>query len=245
MSSALIVGGSTGVGRALATELAKNGWSLMLLARGERDLAATAADLRARYGHTCIVRAADVGDPQFDVVGVVTEAFSLLPDVCAVFLPIGANHPDDEGSNEAILSTVMATNFMAPARFAAVCAKEFVLRQGGEVVAFSSIAASAVRKKNTAYSAAKGALEIYLAGLRHGLVGTSVLVKTYVLGYVDTQLSFGQKLLFPVAPPQQIARAVVRQLGRDTGKVFLPKFWYLVTTLLRHLPWFVFKRLKF
>src|SRR5258708_9941867 len=45
--TALITGASRGLGRALATELARDGWRLIINARGAEDLAVAAAELGA------------------------------------------------------------------------------------------------------------------------------------------------------------------------------------------------------
>ena len=49
MKTALITGGSGGIGLALAREFAKDGWSLVLVARDETKLAAAAKELGGTY----------------------------------------------------------------------------------------------------------------------------------------------------------------------------------------------------
>jgi 3-oxoacyl-[acyl-carrier protein] reductase len=58
--TALVTGASKGIGRAIARGLASEGVNLVLLARGMDALAATAADLGARYGVTAVPVAADI-----------------------------------------------------------------------------------------------------------------------------------------------------------------------------------------
>ncbi|MBC8022879.1 MAG: SDR family NAD(P)-dependent oxidoreductase, partial [Burkholderiales bacterium] len=52
MSTILIVGGSSGLGRALAERFARAGHTLALVSSDVRDTEALAADLRLRHGVT-------------------------------------------------------------------------------------------------------------------------------------------------------------------------------------------------
>jgi NAD(P)-dependent dehydrogenase (short-subunit alcohol dehydrogenase family) len=59
MQTAIITGGSKGLGRALAEELVRAGWTVVIDARDERALAAAAT----ACGSTAVAVAGDVGDP--------------------------------------------------------------------------------------------------------------------------------------------------------------------------------------
>ncbi|MGZ8842797.1 MAG: SDR family NAD(P)-dependent oxidoreductase, partial [Pyrinomonadaceae bacterium] len=74
---------------------------------------------------------------------------------------------------------------------------------------------------------------------------TPVLVQGYALGYVDTAMAYGKKLLLPAVSAEAVANEVVRNLSRDIGIKYYPGYWWLITRALRLLPWFVYKRLRF
>ncbi len=61
--TAVVVGASGGVGRALADALARRGFDLVLAARSTRDLEAVAADVAVRYGRRAVPLPLDLGAP--------------------------------------------------------------------------------------------------------------------------------------------------------------------------------------
>ena len=243
MSSALVVGGSSGVGRALARALAQGGSDLVIVAREPRDLEPTAADIALRHGVRCFAVATDIADPALDAEAFAERCCALVGEIERVYIPAGGVNDDDVGPNPALVAPLVLTNYVGPARLAAAFARRMVERGRGEIVLFSSIAAGAPRTNNVAYAAAKAALEVYALGLRHFAEPRGVSVTVYALGYVDTPQSFGRKLLLPIAGPAQAAAFMVR--AARPGKHYYPRFWWWVLLVLKSLPWAIYRRLSF
>src|SRR5262245_61732928 len=89
VSSAVVVGASSGVGRAMAERLAERGSNLVIVARDALDLEATAADLRLRCGVGCHAVAQDIASPDWDVEALVKLCGSKLGKVDRVLVPAG------------------------------------------------------------------------------------------------------------------------------------------------------------
>ena len=243
MCSAVVIGATTGVGRALARALAKRGRDLVVVARSERDLQATASDLALRFGIRADVIALDIARPDLDVDKLVEQCARTTGEVDTVFIPAGAVLDTDVGACPDVVGPITAVNYLGPAKIAAAFGREMARRGKGAVVMFSSIAAAAPRSRNAAYSAAKAALEVYARALRHELEPKGVRVAVLALGYVDTRLSFGMQLRFRVATPNEVATFA---MGSDLrGRHYYPRFWWWITCVLRHLPWSVYRRLSF
>ncbi|MCX7310348.1 MAG: SDR family NAD(P)-dependent oxidoreductase [Alphaproteobacteria bacterium] len=115
---------------------------------------------------------------------------------------------------------------------------------GGNLVGAGSVSSSRGRRTNSVYAAAKSGLETYFAAMRHYMAGSRCRVQFYRLGYIQTRMTFGQRLMFPALKPEQGADAIVKNLGRDLGAVYLPWWWWGITTIIRFLPWPIFKRLN-
>ena len=246
--AAVIVGASAGVGRALAAELAQRGWALVLCATDARDLGALAEDLRLRFGARVAVLVSDLAAPDFNAEALAQACAKAAPvPVEALLLAAGIADAERDSRLEEtdVLERLARVNYLSAIAAARAFARRYEAQGRGTIVGFSSIAAHAPRRRNMVYASAKAGLESYFGSLRHYFAGTPVRVQCYALGYVDTALSYGQKLPLPAAAPRRVARRIAEGLGRDVGLCFEPRYWGAITAALRLLPWPVYRRLKF
>lgn len=243
--TAIIVGASAGLGRALAVELARRRRSLLLVASDARDLDAAAADLVVRFGVEVTSVAGDAADPDA-LAASLRRGCAGRSDLDALLLPLGAIDDADEPLLDAAHARrLVDVNWLAVSAAVREVAPHLVARGAGSIVGFGSIAAVRGRTNNAVYAASKRALASYFESLRHALEPSGVCVSFYVLGYMDTALAYGRTLLLPKADPAAVARQVCDRLGRAPGTHFLPWFWRPVTAALRWLPWPLYRRLRF
>jgi decaprenylphospho-beta-D-erythro-pentofuranosid-2-ulose 2-reductase len=81
--------------------------------------------------------------------------------------------------------------------------------------------------------------------VQHRYADSGVSVQVYALGYVDTAMTRGRRLLFPVASPSRVADTIVGALHQSRRFRYSPGFWGVVVFVLRRLPWPIYKRLDF
>lgn len=244
--SAVVIGASSGVGRALADALAVRGYDLVLAARSTRDLAAVAADVEARHGVRAMAIELDLLGSDDEIGAWYARCRSVLPDVDAVLIPAGTVDDADDGVTSSTLNeTITTTNYVGVARIARRFLADFEARDHGTLVLFSSIATAAPRRRNVAYTAAKSALESYARSLQHRYAGSGVRVQVYALGYVDTAMTRGRRLLLPVADPANVARTVVGGLSQSRRFRYAPAFWRPIVFVLERLPWSIYRKLEF
>lgn len=239
------MGASGGVGRALGEALAKRGDALLLAASDPRDLEPQASHLRLRFGVRIDVVAADATRPE-ECLGKITSAAQKFGEIQGLFFPLGASRDDDDGTlpvNEA--RRLLDANLLTVTAVVGHFLPLFLASNHGCIVGFGSVAAVRGRGANVVYAAAKRGLASYFESLRHVVARSKVRIQFYQLGYVDTQQTFGRRLLFRPADPAEIAAAVVRNLDRNIGTRHLPRYWALIAWLVKALPWEIFKRLHF
>lgn len=241
----VILGATAGLGRALGESLAAAGHGLLLAGRDDRDLDAQARHLTLSYG----VRVETVIVDAFHVEECVDRLYAAAVEfqgITGLFLPLGLHLEADKGDlPPQDIERLVKVNFLT-----VICAVErfrplLEPLDDGVIVGFGSIAALRGRGSNIVYGASKRGLKTYFEGLRHLAVNVGPRIQFYQLGYMDTQQTYGRNLLFPKANPKTIAGSVVRNLGRDRGIIYLPRFWGIVAVIISVLPWFVFKRLRY
>jgi short-subunit dehydrogenase len=241
--TSIVVGASSGLGRALSVELARTGHALLLIASDARDLSALASDLNLRFDVVVNILAMDLAT-HADPGARVCEALSGMPAATNLLLPVGMSRSDDDGSlGAAAIGQLLAINLHAPIAIAHALLPT-LLESKGAIVGFGSIAGARGRSKNIVYAAAKRGLETFFESLRHRHLPSDLRVQFYRLGFLRSNLTFGMHLPLPVAEPDAVAAKVVAQLRNASFDRYEPRWWGLIALILRRLPWSAFRRMK-
>ena len=239
----LILGATSAIARATAAAFAARGDTLYLASRDEDELRRIAADLHLRYG-------VEVRHGSFDAEATGThEAFfrsvrAAMPDLSGVVLAFGYLGDQQEARDFKVAAKVIARNFTGAASILSLCADYFEPLKRGFIIGISSVAGDRGRQSNYVYGAAKGALSLYLQGLRNRLSASGVRVITIKPGFVDTAMTYGLPGLFLVASPQSVGERIVAALGKSADVVYLPWFWRYIMLIIKHIPEPIFKRMK-
>ncbi len=244
MPTVLILGATSGIGRALAAEFASHRYDLILAGRDLEELQALAADLNLRHGVSAHAQSFDVLD--FDgmestLKACLAQAGGALGGavLCVGYLGDQAQAQD----NLAEARRILDTNFTGSVLALNVLANHFEQKRQGFICAISSVAGDRGRQSNYLYGSAKGGLTTYLQGLRNRLYHAGVKVITVKPGFVDTRMIYGRQKLFLVASPQAVARGIYGAVLRGKNTVYLPWFWGVIMLLVGAIPERLFKKL--
>jgi short-subunit dehydrogenase len=124
-------------------------------------------------------------------------------------------------------------------------ANHLVAARGGRLGVFTSVAGERGRPRNYTYGACKGALNLYLQGVRSRLYPAGVSVTTLKLGPVDTPMteSHEKNRLFAQAP--QVAKDIVHAMDARRREAFVPRVWAAIMPVVRMTPEALFQKLRF
>lgn len=245
----VLLGGTRGIGRALARALAARGDALWLLGRDEADLARSARDLEARgrlEGGAIGTGRCDLLEPE-SFASALDAAWSALGRVDAVVVTAGLFATQDElEADRELTRRMLEANFSGTVLFCEE-ARERLLGQegGGTLCAFSSVAGERGRKPVVLYGAAKAGLTRYLEGLDHRFHAQGLRVVCVKPGFVRTTMTEGLPEPPFAADPDEIVPAVLRGIDRGIPVVYAPGIWRFVMTVVRNLPRFLMRRLGF
>lgn len=243
---AILVGASSGIGAALAKQLASDGWTLALLARRADRLAALCEEINASAGEVRAVSYVhDVTDTA-SVPGLLQQILAELGGLdliiynSGIALPTGFKHYNFETDRK-----MTEVNYIGALAWLDPAATMFQSLGAGHIVGISSVAGDRGRVKNPAYNASKAALTCYLEALRNRLSRRGVHVLTVKPGYVATELTQGQKGMFLVISPEKAAADISKAIRRRKQQIYTPWFWGWIMLLVRNIPSVLFRRMSF
>ncbi|MCK1420108.1 SDR family oxidoreductase [Bradyrhizobium sp. 180] len=241
--SAIVLGGSSDIGRAAARAFAKAGYDVALAGRDVATLERDAADLRARYN-------IEVGLHKFDVLHTASfESFvgglPALPDVVVSIVGL-LGVQENAQSDLAHATTIMRSNYEGPSLILGLFAEKFLGRGTGTIVGVSSVAGDRGRASNYVYGSAKAGFSAFLSGLRARASRGGVHVVTVKPGFVRTKMTEGMKLIGPLTVEAPVVGdAILQAVERKIDVVYVSGKWRLVMLIIKTLPEAVFKKLKF
>ncbi|PID36877.1 MAG: short-chain dehydrogenase [Rhodobacterales bacterium] len=239
----IVLGATSSMARAFSRSVAEDGAEVWVAGRDMADLEAQATDLAARGAAAARAFAFDARDPaSFDALITAAGASEAVVN-CAVF--VGSMPTQAEiDANAALLAGVVADNYAGPASFLTRLAPIMEAKGAGAVVGVSSVAGDRGRIGNYVYGSAKAGFTTYLSGLRNRLNRSGAHVLTVKPGFVDTSMTWGIEGMFLVAPPTKVARDIRRALSRKRNVIYTPGFWWLIMTIIKLIPEFLFKKLS-
>ena len=240
----LILGATSPIARALAACYAQRGARVVLAAREADELERIAQDLRLRYQAPVTTARFDATefDAHWPLIAALEQAHGPLDVAALAFGELGEQA--DSERDFARAQRVIHTNYTGAVSICEALAARMSERGQGSLVAISSVAGDRGRASNYIYGSAKGALTLYLQGLRNRLHKRHVRVTTVKLGFVDTRMTFGLQTRVPVATPEQAAEAIFEAQQRGLDVLYYPRFWAGVMGLIRAMPEPLFKRLS-
>jgi short-subunit dehydrogenase len=230
---AVVTGGSSGIGAAIARALAQRGWRLVLLARNEERLRAVASELGAGY-ELC-----DVSD-RTEVERIAAELRARQPSL--QLLVNNAGIPGRGGFLELEpeeIEALVRTNYLG----SVWCTLAFLpaLEAGApsHVVNIVSVAGTVALGPAGPYSASKHAQLAFSRSSWAELAARGISVHTVNPGFIETPgFPNRERVAGPlkrlVADPKLVAERVVRALERNRAEQFVPR-WYRTAAIAQAL----------
>ena len=240
----VITGASSGLGRALATELALRfpGSTMLLLARRADRLAELAADLPQVQ---CVCETVDITDHE-RLSGIcrrfVTEHGT--PDIVIANAGISVGTLTDEPEDRAVFARILAVNVQGVFDSFAPFLEAMKAARRGTLVGIASVAGVRGLPGSGAYSASKAAVAVYLESLRLEMRPFGVSVVTISPGFIDTDMTRINPYHMPVLmPAPRFAQVAVDAILARRRRIVIPWQMGWVARLLRILPAWLYDRL--
>ncbi len=233
MPVAVVTGGSSGIGAALALALRGRGWDCVLVARREERLRPLAEGLGAEW-ELC-----DVGDRE----AVERTAATIVERHPHVSLLVNNAGIPGRGTflraSPERIEEVTRTNYLG----GVWCLRAFLpaleAAAPSDVVNVASVAGTVATGPGGPYTASKHAQLAFSRSVAAELRPRGIRVHTILPGFVETEgfpqrERFGPRLSTLVVQPELVAERVLAALDRDRREVFVPR-WYRIAPLAQAL----------
>lgn len=208
---AVITGASRGIGRAIAENLARRGFTIGVVYRQQEGAAEqTAAAIEAAGGHAVLFRA-DVSLEK-DVATLFDSVDRQLGPLDVLICNAGVTRDglfaaatDDDYEH------LFATNVQGVVHCCREASRRFISRRKGVIINVSSVAATRPGRGQALYAASKGAIESLSKALAVELAPRGIRVNVVSPGIIDTDMTAE---LRAVAPDELQRRILLKRVGR-------------------------------
>ena len=238
---ALITGASQGIGRAIALELARQGFGVIVSARGAEAIEAVAREAGTLNGGRAIALALDVNDPLSPdrVIDLLRarqlQLTALVNNAGQANWGLFHQRPKEEHL------AVMRVNMEAPVRLTHALLPELLKAPRAHVLNISSMTAYNALASMAVYAGSKAFILTWSRSLRIELEKTSVRVTCVCPGSVITGFTAraGMQVMDALAQkfgtgPEPVARAAVRGMLKGKAEV-VPGFTNRIGAVLQKL----------
>lgn len=187
---ALITGASRGIGKAIATEFAKNGYSLVLNCHRSKELLMNLKqELETSYGTEILASVGDIGNFSY-VSNLFKEIKQQFSGVDVVVNNAGISHIGlltDMTPEE--WQTILDTNLSSIFYTSKLAVPYMVSKQCGKIINISSVWGTVGASCEVAYSATKGAVNSFTKALAKELAPSHIEVNAIACGCIDTEMN--------------------------------------------------------
>ena len=227
---AILIGSSSGIGRALARKLSAEGYVVGLTGRSLEKLEALQKELPGKS----FVRELDVRDTR-EAVHSLRNMIMAMHDLDLLVINAGVLFHNEElkWNLEEEMIKVNALGFAAMAN---VAADYFSQKGSGCIVGISSVAAHRGSGRSPAYNASKAFISNYMEGLRQKFSNTAIRVVDIRPGFVDTDMVRGRKGLVGIISPEQAAEGIYQAIRKGKRIAYVPSWWGIVTWFFKGVP---------
>ncbi|MDB2329985.1 SDR family NAD(P)-dependent oxidoreductase [Candidatus Arcticimaribacter forsetii] len=237
MKKAIIIGASSGIGKALARELVQNKYSVGITGRREAHL----LELQKEQPEQIQVAAFDTTEPNaIEQLEALEKRLGGI-DLFIISAGIGHLNLDYDYSLE---NETNQLNVVAFTRLVNWSMRYFEKQGWGHLVNISSVASRRGGRQAPAYSASKAYQSIYLEGMAQKVAYDKLPIYTTDVrpGFVKTAMAKADKM-FWVSSKEKAATQIFRSIQRKKRIVYISRRWVIIAWILERIPWFIYKRM--
>jgi 3-oxoacyl-[acyl-carrier protein] reductase len=205
---ALVIGGSRGIGRAIAVRLAKSGFNLWLTYKGNHEAAQTTKTEIEALGSACELIPFDVASYEETEAALSSRLETVSPDVLVFNAGISRDNllmwmTKDEWKS------VLSTNLDGFFNVTRAVVFSMLKAKRGRIVVVSSVSGQVGQAGQVNYSASKAGLIGATKALAREVGKKNIYVNVVAPGFIETEMTHNipQEQVLPLIPLNRIGKA--------------------------------------
>jgi 3-oxoacyl-[acyl-carrier protein] reductase len=233
--TAIVTGGSRGIGRAIVLLFAEEGVDVTFFYRGNATAAEGVVATGRAAGHAIAAEQVDIRDSKACAAAVERVAerrgrIDLLVNNAGVIRdnPLAAFDDDD-------IAAVLDTNVTGVFNVTRAVVPYMVSQRAGKIVNLSSVAGEKGGRGQTNYAASKGAINAFTRALAVELAPRKITVNCVAPGVIDTEMS---KDVRELAGDEVKARILLKRYGKPEEVAYA--VWFLASAYADYVTGQVF-----
>lgn len=230
MKKIIIIGGTSGIGKALAQLFHQKGWVVGITGRRTEKLKEIKEDLKERV----FVQNMDISNPEESQTKLI-KLTKEMNEVDVVIISAGTGYLNKDLEWRLEKETIQV-NVMGFVGIATEAMKIVFKQKKGHLVGISSIGALIGNKSAPAYNASKAFISNYMNGLRNNkkCKGNPIYVTDVRPGFVETDMAKGAT--FWVSSVEKAARQIYKAIDQKKKCVYVSRRWKLIAWIIQLLP---------
>lgn len=235
----IIIGATSGIGRALAVEMHRRGYIVGATGRRTTRL----DELSHELGDRIYVQVMDVAQPD-DALNQLESLIKKMGGMDIIVLNAGVSNFRDgiDWETERTVIDVNIRGFVALASFSF----DYFEQQGvGQIVGVSSVAGLFGYGLSATYNASKAFVSNYLQGYRQRAHHSDAKISVTEIqpGFVESEMTTGKPGMFWVAKTARAARQMADAIEQRCHHAYITKRWRLVAWAIKAIPNWILNRL--
>ncbi len=114
----------------------------------------------------------------------------------------------------------------------------------GTLAVLSSVAGDRGRASNYIYGSAKGAVSLYLQGLRNRLFKSGIKIITIKPGMVRTKMTAHMAASPLFSKPEDVGKGIYKAIISGKDVAYVPGYWKIIMAIIKSIPESIFKKLS-
>jgi short-subunit dehydrogenase len=236
--NAVIIGGTSGIGRELVKILVQNNWKVGVTGRRKKLL----DEIKKENPENIFIA-------EHDIIlldqsnGILQKLFSNFDGVSMVIVSSGISELNQK-LDWAIEKNVIETNVNGVAKIYEFVFNHFRAQKFGHLVGISSIAAIRGNRHCPSYSASKAFQSNYLEALRciSKNEKLNIVVTDIQPGFVDTAMAKGENI-FWITSAEKAARQIYKAVLQKARKRYISKRWKAIAIITKIMPGWLLEKL--